>query len=270
MRYFRNRLKDRIGFATAISLLVALALVLTYLAAQSPSTDVAIVIAVSSAFFAALGSVTNLMLAVEAQKESRRKERPYVIANPELESGGLISLIIRNQGNSPALNTFFKFESGPVDFKGRELQQLSIFEKPISFLPPGKQLRQLIIQANKLFEGDMTTTLSYSISYESIYGEKFRETVKVDLVGFKDMNLPKKSVEEQLTALSKAVEGIAKTFDSVVGVSLEGSTQRPIWVESPEQNIYRFKRQIQSSKVSRGWKRPLISFLQRCLSVLEK
>lgn len=226
------------------------------------SVEVSIGIAMISALFSAVSAFANLLQAVEVQKQRESQERPYVIAYFDAESNGVIYFVIENSGNSPALNVTVKFNPAPIDFGGRPLNQVSLFEKPISFLPAGKSLRQLVDVGHSFLADGKPTKFSVAISYTSIHHEIYRESTEHDLAYLKQATRPGKSVEDHL-------ESISKELKDLVGLLKSARGMHSILVESPDQYHARLQRAIGRRRNGSKWKNSLRSFLRWVLSKLE-
>ena len=241
---FKQRLKHllqwfaRRGVIIATTFLFAFgALIIWFLVADflPIAVEVSIGIAMISALFSAISAFANLLQAVEVQKQRESQERPYVIAYFDAESNGVIYFVIENSGNSPALNVTVKFNPAPIDFGGRPLNQVSLFEKPISFLPAGKSLRQLVDVGHSFLADGKPTKFSVAISYTSIHHAIYQESTEHDLAYLKQATRPGKSVEDNLESISKELEGLARLLKHVC----HGDS---ILVESPDQYHARLRK----------------------------
>ena len=163
-------------------------------------------IAALTAFFSFISSFATLLQAVETQKQREDLERPYVTGFFDGMSNGAMCFIIENSGNSPAQNVRFKFEPSPIDFAGRPLASISLFSNPITFLPAGKLIRQIIDSSFRFLEEGKQTKFSVTIKYQSVFGNSYHETIEHDLSYLKQTTLPRKTSEDYLKSLSDQVE----------------------------------------------------------------
>ena len=260
-------LARRSAIVVALLLIAAATLLIWFLASgfSANAATASIGIAAISALFAAISSIASLLQAVEAQKQRESQERPYVITDFDAGSNRLIYFVIQNSGNSPALNTKIQFDPAPVDYSGRRLNQVSLFEKPISFLSPGKTFRQLVDVGHKLLADGKPTKFRVSISYESIHGEIYRDSTEHDLAYLKQATAPGRSIEDNLGAMSEELKKLVTLLDSVRGRGFANS----ILVESPEEHEARLQQLLMRTKAAPKWKLLLRSFLERILSKLE-
>lgn len=252
---------SRRSIVVVTTLLIAIGILLVWSIVTSFSqtdTRVSIGIATVSAFLAAVSAIATLMSAVEMQKQRESQERPYVVAHLDGASSGLICVFVENFGNSPAQNVTIKFDPVPVDFQGRPLSEVSLFKNPISFMPPGKTFRQAIDVGYRFLAEGKPTNFSVSVSYSSIHGERFSETVPTDLAYLKQATRPEKSVEEQLESLSQEVHKLVSVLESARGMN-------SLLVESPEQYQSRLQRELGQRENGPKWKIALRSFLQYLL-----
>jgi len=185
-------------------------------------------IAAITAFLAAVSAIATLLQAVEIQKQRENLERPYVTAYFDGTSNGAISLVIENSGNSPALDVTFKFDPSPVDFAKRPLNEISLFSNPISFLPAGKVIRQIIDAGYRFLEDGKPTKFSVAIKYSSIFGDNFDDSIEHDLAYLKQATLPGKTTEDYLKKISEELEKLSQHIKNA-----QGST--PFLVETPDE-----------------------------------
>jgi hypothetical protein len=169
-------------------------------------------IAAVSALFAAISSIAGLMQATEVQRQRENQERPYIIAFFEATNRGGFYLEIQNAGNSPAINVRFKFKPEPIDYSCRKLSEVSLFQKPISFMPQGKKYRQIIDASASFFSKGRPTKYRINIIYSSAAGQLFCENTDYDLDYLQQSTLPGKTVEENLEDISKQLEEITEIF----------------------------------------------------------
>jgi uncharacterized protein (UPF0333 family) len=194
------------------ALLIALGVLVAYFLTvgfSSSQAQAVIGIASVSAFLAAISATANLLQAVEVQRQRELMQRPYVTASFEGSSKGLIYLLIQNSGNSPARDVRLAFDPAPRDFSGRPLDQVSVFSRPITFLPPASSVRQLIDAGNKLLADGQPTRFRVTISYQSIEGRQYSERVDHDIEWMKQATVPEKSAQDYLEEISKYLKKMA-------------------------------------------------------------
>ena len=206
-------------FVITVLLFAVVILLFWFLSAGfSPTNEQAIVgIAAITAFLAAVSAIATLLQAVEVQKQRENLERPYVTAYFDGTSSGAISLVIENSGNSPALDVTFIFDPSPVDFAKRPLNEVSLFSSPISFLPAGKVIRQIIDAGYRFLEEGKPTKFSIAIKYSSIFGDRFNDNIDHDLEYLKQATLPGKTVEDYLKKISEELERLTLHIKNAQG-----------------------------------------------------
>lgn len=172
-------------------------------------------VAAITAFFSFISSISTLLQAVETQKQREDLERPYVTGFFEGTSNGAMCFIINNSGNSPAQNIRIKFDPSPIDFAGRPLQSISLFSNPITFLPEGQIIRQIIDSSFRFFEEGRQTKFSITIKYQSVFGNLYRETIEHDLEYLKQTTLPRKTTDDYLKNISNQIEKLTNTIKEI-------------------------------------------------------
>jgi hypothetical protein len=245
--------KRSILFVTLLLFGVGVLLILLLVTGFS-QTNIAITlgIAATSAFFAAISSIASLLQAVEIQRQREAQERPYVTVYFDASNRGFMFFIIRNSGNSPAIDVTFKFDPAPIDHAGRPLTQISLFQKPISFLPPGKHYKQLLDASHRFLAEGKTTKYKVTVIYSSTSGELFKEVTEFDLSYMRQSNLPGKSVEENLEDISKHIKDLNALLGSVKGWNA-------LLVETPEQNQKKITKMAQEVRRKAKAKPPKIN-----------
>ena len=212
---------------TALAFAVAILLVWFLVAGFTPGAQaVNIGIAAIATLLAAISSIASLLQAVETQKQRENLERPYVLADFDSESSGVVTFVIQNLGNSPAKNVSIEIEPPPVDFRGRQLNEISLLAKPIGFLPPGRTLRQVIDASFRFLEAGKPRKFKITTKYASAFGETFKEVVDHDLEYLVDSTLPKKSADDYLKNISEEIKSIRLLLSRVMsGNALTIETQ---------------------------------------------
>ncbi len=220
---------------------------------------IAIGVAAISAFFAAVSSIAALMQAVEAQRQRENQERPYVIAYFDGTNRGAMLFVIENKGNSPAVDVMFEFEPPPIDFANRPLNEVSLFQKPINFLPSGKVYRQVIDASHKFLADDRPMEYKVTVLYNSVSGELYRDTTEYDLSYLKQATVPGKTVEENLEDIAKYMKEVNSFLKSVKGMN-------SLLVESPDEYHDRLEKFRNRNVEMPFWKRWFRNFLEKLLS----
>lgn len=188
--------------------------------AVSPNAQTTtIVIAAIAAIFSAISAIANLKMAVEVKRQRKLLERPYVTAYFDGANNGALYFVIENSGNSPAVDIRFKFDPPPVDFLGRPLNEVSLFSNPISFLPTGKVIRQMINASHTFLENGKTTRFKIELKYLSIWNDPFEEAIEHDLEYLRQVTLPRKTTEDYLEDIGKGIGELASLIKNAQGLN---------------------------------------------------
>lgn len=221
LKHLWQEIAKRGIFVIAVLLLAVSVLFTWFLVTGFSESQATIVIGIAavSAVFAAISSIAGLMQATEIQRQRENQERPYITAFFEGTNKGGLYLEIQNAGNSPAVDVTFKFVPDPIDFAGRKLSEVSLFKKPISFMPQGKAYRQIVDVSHKFLADGKPTKYQISIIYSSVSGQMFDESTDFDLEYLKQSTLPGKTIEENLEDISKQLKDLTEIFRSTRGMN---------------------------------------------------
>jgi hypothetical protein len=220
-------------------------------------------IAAVSAVFAAISSIAGLMQATEAQRQRENQERPYITAYFEGTHNGFLYFEIQNAGNSPAVDVIFRFEPEPIDYSGRKLTDISLFNKPISFMPQGKAYRQVIDASHKFLAEGRPTKYQIRTVYNSISGQLFDEITNIDLEYLKQTTLPGKTTEDNLEDISKQLKELTQIFRSTRGMN-------SFLVETPTEYRARLQVMNEERKELPRWKMMVRNLLENALKIINR
>lgn len=212
-------LSRRSVFLIAVLLFAVVIVLFWFLSAGFTPDNERIIIGIAavSALLSAISAIATLMQAVETRKQREEFERPYVTAYFDATNNGALYFVIENSGNSPALDVRFKFDPSPIDHAGRPLDQISLFSNPISFLPVGKVIRQVIDASHRFLEDGKALKYEVSIKYYSVFGDKFSESIEHDLEYLKQTTLPIKTTNDYLKEISKELEKLSNSVSKAQG-----------------------------------------------------
>lgn len=183
--------------------------------ASSNLTTVAIGVAALSALFSAVSAVAAWVQADEARKQRELQERPYISGSFKGSYGGFLYFDLQNSGNSPAVNVKVRFDPSPVDARGRSLNEVSLFNKPISFFPHGQSYRQLIDAGHRFLSEGNPTEFRVDLTYETVFGEIIKDKIEYDLAYLKDAHIPGRTIEESLDQIAKQMKSLDDLFKKV-------------------------------------------------------
>jgi len=212
--------KQSILFMSSLLLGIVAIFILFFTSGQPRSIEqVAVGIAAISAFFSSISAIASLSQAAEIQKQREDQERPYIITYFDATNNGALYFVIENNGNSPAYDIKFKFKSAPIDYANRSLDKVSLFNNPITFLPAGKSLRQIVNATFRFFEKDNSTSFSFSVSYRSVSGVYFYEKLEHDLEYLRQVTLPVKTIGEHLGDVSQELKNLSRNIDKLINTN---------------------------------------------------
>ncbi|HRN50290.1 MAG TPA: hypothetical protein PLC52_04215 [Anaerolineales bacterium] len=170
---------------------------------------------VAATSFAALSSLFSLVQITEIQKQREASERPYIHAYFDDEYTGMLVFKVVNTGSAPALDVKITFDPSPRDYANRKLSTISIFSNPISFIPPGKEYRQLVIQGFNFFKKQRRRKFAVKTTYYSVSGKKYQENTVHDLSFLKHANLAPKQTDGYLKDLAEEHKKITRELASI-------------------------------------------------------
>jgi len=100
---------------------------------------------------------------------------------------GLLSIVVRNLGDRPALDVEVEFDKPFTGLGGsREMNGLALFSK-LRFLAPGKEIRTLLDAGSAYFARKEPTLLTATVSYRTPAGERHRHALTHDLSIYRDL-----------------------------------------------------------------------------------
>jgi hypothetical protein len=109
-----------------------------------------------------------------------------VIVDFEFERG-LLSVVVRNLGETPALDVRVEFDKAFRGLGGtQEMNRLALFSK-LRFLAPGKSVRALLDTSAAYFARKEPTLLTATVSYSTPSGESRRHAITHDLSIYRDL-----------------------------------------------------------------------------------
>jgi hypothetical protein len=225
------------------------------------AVQISIGIAAISAFLAAISSTANLLQAVETERQRRNQERPSINAYFDPASSSVIYFVVQNSGNAPAIDVRLNIDPMPVDYAGRKLSEVSFFSQPITFIPAGKIIRQMMGVGPKFLAKYKPVNFDVIVEYSSVYGEFFKETSNQNLEYLRQTTVPGKSVEDNLAEIAKVLNEIKKLFQ---GVQNFGAIQ----IETPQQHHQRLELMMIDEQNIPWWRKRLKMFLKTLLNRL--
>jgi hypothetical protein len=112
--------------------------------------------------------------------------RPDVIIDFSVDRG-LLFVTLRNIGAASAFDVVTRFDRAFRGLGGeKDLSALALF-RSLLFLPPGKQLTQLVDAADAYFARDEPTRLTATITYADRDGRRYSDVIPHDLTVYRDL-----------------------------------------------------------------------------------
>lgn len=176
------------------------------------------VVTVATAVYAGLTWVlvkeTRLMRQVHTEPKIEITVKPLDIAID------IVRLHIRNIGLGPAINVKF---SKKIITGGESAQMLldeftetNFFNVGLAYFGPGQERVSHYTQMNENHDGKIASVLEFNISYESVTGQKYVETLTVDMseqAGSYQLGKP------HMYAISQSLEKLQKDIGCIVSGS---------------------------------------------------
>lgn len=115
--------------------------------------------------------------------------RPDVIVDFSVDRG-LLFVLVHNIGGASAYQVVTRFNQPFHGLGGRkDLSRLALF-KSLLFLPPGKQISQLVDHLDAYFHRDEPTALTATLTYTDRDGRRYKDVVPHDLSIYRDLVEP--------------------------------------------------------------------------------
>jgi hypothetical protein len=227
----------RSGFFITALLCATVAILFWFLSSNLSSDNDRYIIGLAafSAFLSTISAISSLFQAVETQRQRENLERPYITAYFDSSNNGAFYFVIENNGNMPALDVSFKFDPIPVDYKNRPFNQLSLFSCPITFLPNGKVIRQIVGSCFTFLADGNPLKYEITIKYYSAFGGTYEETIHHDLDYLKQVTLPRKTSDDYLKDISDELKDLIRCIAKAQGSDA-------FLVESPAEYSNRMKK----------------------------
>jgi hypothetical protein len=118
--------------------------------------------------------------------------RPDVIVDFSVDRG-LLFVLVHNIGGASAYQVVTRFNQPFHGLGGRkDLSRLALF-KSLLFLPPGKQISQLVDHLDAYFLREEPTELTATLTYADRDGRRYKDVVPHDLAIYRDLVEPLQS-----------------------------------------------------------------------------
>lgn len=127
--------------------------------------------------------------AAETPQPAAPSVRPDVIVDFSVDRG-LLFVLVHNIGGASAYQVVTRFDQPFNGLGGRkDLSRLALF-KSLLFLPPGKQISQLVDHLDAYFQRDEPTLLTATLTYADRDGRRYKDVVPHDLSIYRDLVEP--------------------------------------------------------------------------------
>ena len=136
--------------------------------------------------------------------------RPYVYFEI-VTTGPLVEGVLRNTGVSAAYDVTVSLQpTVQVHIRG-SAQDSSLIGKPLSLIPPQKEIREFLGSFEELENGNASLKFTGTVAYVDSEGRRFRDPLTVDLSSLKGMLfIGRTTVEDELKKLNEKIADLAK------------------------------------------------------------
>lgn len=160
--------------------------------------------------------IINSYIHREMERERKNQERPIISLRIERFTTGFFELVIENISDVPIYDVVF--EKYP-DFKilsNNNFNTPGFVKNGIKYIAPKQVFRSLAIiyfENEKIWDMD----IEFEIVYKNLYGENFRESIKINLSLLQDNAQPKEPISfedkiiKELKTLNESIDKIAST-----------------------------------------------------------
>lgn len=170
---------------------------------------------VMATLYAAVSGVAAWLAVRDANKDRKERTRPVVQADCIVSSASETFFRLANTGGGPAEHVQVAFSPSPVDFDGKRLSDHSLFRAAIPVLMPMQEVKHLFQLAFNFSRPDVPAVFDATVSYRS-RDQKYSETTHVDMSIYADLTLPRPTIQESATSLSKSAVEIVKLLERLV------------------------------------------------------
>jgi hypothetical protein len=120
-----------------------------------------------------------------ASEHARPAREPDVILDVEFDHG-LLFLVLRNLGETPAHSVRVRFEQPLHGLGGeRRIDRLGIFRR-LEFLGPGRRLRVFLDRSSLFFAREEPRTLAVRVTWRTDEGARRSRSITHDLDAYRD------------------------------------------------------------------------------------
>jgi hypothetical protein len=160
---------------------------------------------VSLVILTLLSVFTSMRTTSVMEATLRAQTTPSIVAYFDNPVSGLLDLVVKNTGYGSAKEVHLNIAPPLLDYKDRDINELSLFKQGIKFFPPNREFRQIIGTIPQFFGEGSTRSLEYelTISYRDSHGNSVPDqTIYLDLSVYHDLPIHR---ESDITELTKEV-----------------------------------------------------------------
>ncbi len=171
---------------------------------------------VDSSAWAALAAFAAAFTVLEMRQDRRSRERPYVVADFDVQRAFLLFFRLRNLGGGPAFDVRLTFNPVPADWNGTRLSDVSIFQHPIPVLAQGDQTVVFLGTTVQVLNGPSPRSFAVTVTARGEAGYRFRRVYRIDFETIRGLVMDEPILEERLQAIERNIEKIDRTFEHVI------------------------------------------------------
>ncbi|MGD0591637.1 MAG: hypothetical protein ABSA44_12710 [Bacteroidota bacterium] len=141
--------------------------------------------------------------------------RPYITITLSQSSQTTLRMRIANTGMSNAENLRLQIDKDFFQFGRKEdnLADVYVFKNPIPSFPPRAQLEFPLLSSLEVQDDKSSVTSEFTITATySFNGEPFTERTTIDLKMYKDIWMPTKTVQEELSELTTEIKELKEVL----------------------------------------------------------
>lgn len=138
------------------------------------------------------------------------ESRPFIIVDMEYDDG-VINFSLRNIGKTPARNIRAKIEPD-INLMNKKTLNNTLFAKPISLMPPGKEIKTFVGMHYELLKEDQPKVFEILVEYEW-KKKKAKESYIIDLSVYQNLTYV---VRKNIHHVAKSLEELDKKISRVI------------------------------------------------------
>jgi len=163
----------------------------------------------AASLFAVVSAFGAMLTALQMRLDSIERGRPVVVVDVEITGSQLIHLRLRNIGRGLARRVSFAFDPVPLDYQGRQITTVGIWGKRIPVLGPGEEIRHLLAHGPRLRDAEGPKRFEVTAQYRGVSRwSPYSEHFEVDLEQYLGMTVPRKTLDEHLPEIVKALRSL--------------------------------------------------------------